>query len=280
MTTTASITIPAIRKPLILGNWKMHGRYDDNSELLNAVVDGIKTHKTKRYADVGVCVPAVYLSHTEDLCYGNDVFYGAQDCSAYAQGAYTGDVAAAMLAEFGVHYVLVGHSERRLYQHETSQHVALKAQQALAAGLTPVVCIGETLAQRQADETLSVLTAQLQAVVDLLGAAQLSECVIAYEPVWAIGTGQTASPEQAQAVHAALRTWLAQQGAAASTMRLLYGGSMKPDNAASLLAQADIDGGLIGGAALKAADFLAIAYAAVAQAKAAEAVSEAASGVA
>ncbi len=252
-----------LRKPLILGNWKMHGRYDANAELLNGITAGIKAGKTKTKVDVGVCVPAVYLSHTEDLCYGNDLFLGAQDCSAYAQGAYTGDVAAGMLPEFGVAYVLVGHSERRQYQQESSHLVALKAKQALAADLTPVVCIGETLAQREADQTLAVLTEQLQAVLAVLGAADLSRCVIAYEPVWAIGTGKTASPDQAQAVHAALREWLAKNGADAASMRLLYGGSMKPDNAVQLLGQADIDGGLIGGAALKAADFMAIVSAAV-----------------
>lgn len=246
-------------KRLILGNWKMHGGYDANSELINAILQGLPS---KPAADVGVCVPAVYLSHTEDLCYGTALGYGAQDCSAFSQGAYTGDVAASMLAEMGAHYVLVGHSERRQYQHESSNAVAMKAQQALAANITPVVCIGETLAQRETDQTLAVLEAQLQAVLDLLGDSDLARCVIAYEPVWAIGTGKTASPEQAQAVHAALRGWLNQQGVAAASMRLLYGGSMKPDNAAQLLAQHDIDGGLIGGAALKAADFLAIVNAA------------------
>ncbi len=256
-------TLSPARKPLILGNWKMHGRYDANSELINEILVGMKTAKTKAVVDLGVCVPAVYLSHTEDLCYGNDLFYGAQDCSAYSQGAYTGDVSAQMLTEFGVHYVLVGHSERRQYQRESSHSVALKAQQALAADVTPVVCIGETLAQREADSTLQVLTEQMKAVLDVLGATDLSRCVIAYEPVWAIGTGKTASPEQAQAVHAALRAWLASNGVDATLMRLLYGGSMKPDNAVSLLSQTDIDGGLIGGAALKAVDFLAIASAAM-----------------
>ena len=241
----------------------MHGRYDFNAELLNGITAGIKTTHSKHHVDVGVCVPHVYLSHSEDLCYGNHLFLGAQDCSAHAQGAYTGDVAAGMLPEFGVSYVLVGHSERRQYQQENSHTVALKAQQALLAGITPVVCIGETLAQREAQHTMSVLTEQLKAVLAVLGAKQLSCCVIAYEPVWAIGTGQTASPEQAQAVHAALRLWLAENGADAANMRLLYGGSMKPSNAASLLAQADIDGGLIGGAALISADFMAIVQAAV-----------------
>jgi triosephosphate isomerase (TIM) len=247
------------RKPLILGNWKLHGRYDANSELINEILIGIGK---KPIVDVGVCVPSVYLSHTEDLCYGTDLHFGAQDCAGYDKGAYTGDVSAAMLAEFGVHFVLVGHSERREYQREDSGLIGLKAQQALAASITPVVCIGETLAQREANQTMAVLTDQLQAVLTVLGAADLSRCVIAYEPVWAIGTGKTATPEQAQAVHADLRAWLQAQGADAASMRLLYGGSMKPDNAASLVSQPDIDGGLIGGAALKAADFLAIVNAA------------------
>jgi triosephosphate isomerase (TIM) len=261
--TKKMMTMTQTRKPLILGNWKMNGRYDFNAELLNDLTAGIKAGKTKSKVDVGVCVPFVYVSHAEDLCYGNDLLLGAQDCSAYAQGAYTGDVAAGMLPEFGVTYVLVGHSERRQYQQESSHLVALKAQQALAAQITPVVCIGETLAQREAEQTLAVLTEQLQAVLAVLGAADLSRCVIAYEPVWAIGTGKTASPEQAQAVHAALRGWLAANGANAPQMRLLYGGSMKPDNAAQLLGQTDIDGGLIGGAALKSVDFLAIVNAAI-----------------
>ena len=247
------------RKKLILGNWKLHGSYDFNSELIGAIAAAQPQYPR---VEVGVCVPSVYLSHVEDLLYDKDLRYGAQDCSAYASGAFTGDVSAAMLAEFGVHYVLVGHSERRQYQQESSHLVALKAQQALASSITPVVCVGETLAQRESDQTLAVLTAQMQAVLDVLGAEALSRCVLAYEPVWAIGTGKTASPEQAQIVHAALRAWLEAQGANANAMRLLYGGSMKADNAAQLLSQPDIDGGLIGGAALKAQDFMAIVAAA------------------
>lgn len=239
----------------------MNGGYDANSELINGVLEGMKAAKTKTHVDLGICVPHVYLSHAEDLCYGTDLALAAQDCSAHEQGAFTGEVSAKMLTEFGVQYVLVGHSERREYQRESAQAVALKAQRALAAGITPVVCIGETLAQRDADQTMAVLTAQLQAVLDTLGAKEISRCVIAYEPIWAIGTGKTATPEQAQTIHLALRTWLATQGAGATHMKLLYGGSMKPDNAVSLIAQPDIDGGLIGGAALKAADFLAIASA-------------------
>ncbi len=256
------MTIKAMRKPLILGNWKMHGGYDTNSELINAILTGIKTDNTPALTDVGICVPHVYLSHTEDLCFSQPLFYGAQDCSAFAQGAYTGDISATMLTEFGVHYVLVGHSERRLYQHETSDIVALKAKQALLSDITPVICVGETLAQREANTTLAVLTEQLQAVLNVLGSDSIEKCIIAYEPVWAIGTGKTATPEQAQAVHSFLRNWLNENHVNGSAVRLLYGGSMKPDNAASLLTQPDIDGGLIGGAALKATDFLAIIAAA------------------
>lgn len=249
---------PLVRKPLILGNWKMHGSYDANSELINAILKGIQANHSYLSKEIGVCVPHVYLSHTEDLCMGHNLFYGAQDCSAFDKGAYTGDVSAAMLAELGVHYVLVGHSERRLYQYETSNTVALKAKQALLLNITPVICIGETLAQRESNTTFTVLTEQLQAVLNHLSPQEIERCVIAYEPVWAIGTGKTATPEQAQTVHAFLRHWLSQNQVNSSVIRLLYGGSIKPDNAASLLTQPDIDGGLIGGAALNAVDFLSI----------------------
>ena len=192
---------------------------------------------------------------------GSDVRWGAQDCSVHASGAYTGEVSAGMLAEFGCRYVIVGHSERRQYHGETDQLVADKAKAALAKGVTPIVCVGETLAQREAGETAAVVKRQLSAVIHTL-AHCAGEMVVAYEPVWAIGTGKVASPEQAQAVHALLRAQLKAATPKADAMQILYGGSMKPDNAASLLAQADIDGGLIGGAALKAADFVAICRAA------------------
>jgi len=206
-------------------------------------------------------VPFPYLSEAAVALSGSDVRWGAQDCSAHAQGAYTGEVSVGMLAEFGCRYVIVGHSERRQYHGETDQLVADKAKAALAKGITPIVCVGETLAQREAGETEAVVKRQLSAVIHAL-AHCAGEMVVAYEPVWAIGTGKVATPEQAQAVHALLRAQLKAATPHADAMQILYGGSMKPDNAVSLLAQPDIDGGLIGGAALKAADFVAICRAA------------------
>jgi triosephosphate isomerase (TIM) len=210
---------------------------------------------------VAVCVPFPYLSETAVALAGSDIRWGAQDCSAHEQGAYTGEVSAAMLHEFGCRYAIVGHSERRQYHAESDQLVADKAKAALARGVTPIVCVGETLAQREAGETAAVVKRQLSAVIHTL-AHCAGEMVVAYEPVWAIGTGQVASPEQAQQVHALLRAQLAAATPRAEAMTLLYGGSMKPDNSVQLLAQPDIDGGLIGGASLKAADFVAICRAA------------------
>jgi len=206
-------------------------------------------------------VPFPYLSETAVTLAGSDLRWGAQDCSAHEQGAYTGEVSVGMLAEFGCRYVIVGHSERRAFHAESDQLVADKAKAALAKGVTPIVCVGETLAQREAGETEAVVKRQLSAVIHALGHCA-GEMVVAYEPVWAIGTGKVATPEQAQAVHAVLRAQLRAAVANADAMTLLYGGSVKPDNADTLFAQADIDGGLIGGAALKAADFVAICRAA------------------
>jgi triosephosphate isomerase len=211
--------------------------------------------------DVAVCVPFPYLGDAAVALAATDIRWGAQDCSAHEQGAYTGEVSAAMLHDFGCRYALVGHSERRQYHAEGDQLVADKAKAALARGVTPIVCVGETLAQREAGETESVVKRQLSAVIHTL-AHCASEMVVAYEPVWAIGTGRVATPAQAQAVHALLRAQLAAATPRAATMTLLYGGSVKPDNAAELFAQPDIDGGLIGGASLKAADFVAICRAA------------------
>ncbi len=245
-----------MRRKLVAGNWKMNGSHAANAELLA----GISAARPFG-CDVAVCVPTLYLSETAVSLAGTDLRWGAQDCSAHAQGAYTGEVSVAMLAEFGCRYVIVGHSERRQYHAETDQQVADKAQAALARGITPIVCVGETLAQREAGETAAVVKRQLSAVIHTLGHCA-GEMVVAYEPVWAIGTGQVATPEQAQAVHALLRAQLKAATAHADSMQILYGGSMKPDNAASLLCQPDIDGGLIGGASLKAADFVAICRAA------------------
>ena len=245
-----------MRRKLVAGNWKMHGNHRAYAELLAGII-GVRPFG----CDVAVCVPYPYLSETAVALAGSDLRWGAQDCSAHEQGAYTGEVSAAMLAEFGCRYVIVGHSERRQYHAETDQLVADKAKAALACGITPIVCVGETLAQREAGQTEAVVKRQLSAVIHALGHCA-GEMVVAYEPVWAIGTGRVATPEQAQSVHALLRAQLSAATAHAGDMKILYGGSMKPDNAVSLLSQPDIDGGLIGGASLKAADFAAICRAA------------------
>ncbi len=228
-----------------------------------ALVAGIKDGLPAQACDVAVCVPAPYLAQVQGAVAGSAVALGAQDISAHASGAYTGEVSAAMLQEFGVQYVIIGHSERRAYHGESDVAVAAKTVAALKAGLVPVVCVGETLEQREAGKTNEVVGGQLDVVLEALAADEAARIVVAYEPVWAIGTGKTATPEMAQEVHAMLRARLAAKSAeAAAKVRILYGGSMKPDNAVQLLAMADIDGGLIGGAALKAADFLAIIQAA------------------
>lgn len=245
-----------MRRKLVVGNWKMHGSHQGNAELLAGIV-GARPFG----CDVAVCAPFPYLSEAAVALAGSDIRWGAQDCSMHEQGAYTGEVSAAMLAEFGCRYVIVGHSERRAYHAESDQLVADKAKAALARGITPIVCVGETLAQREAGETEAVVKRQLSAVIHTLGHCA-GEMVVAYEPVWAIGTGRVATPEQAQAVHALLRAQLRAAAANADAMTLLYGGSVKPDNAATLFGQADIDGGLIGGASLKAADFVGICRAA------------------
>ncbi|GKS90418.1 triose-phosphate isomerase [Acidovorax sp. SUPP2539] len=242
-----------MKKKLIAGNWKMNGSLASNQALVNALREGMG----QPGCDVVVAVPAPYLAQVQALAEGSAVAVAAQDVSAHESGAYTGEASAAMLLEFGVRYVLVGHSERRQYHGETDEVVAAKAQRALAAGITPIVCVGETLAEREAGQTQAVVKRQLAAVVHANGHC-ISEIVVAYEPVWAIGTGRTATPEQAQEVHAVLRAQLAAASPQADRIRLLYGGSMNAANAAQLLAQPDIDGGLVGGASLKAQDFLQI----------------------
>lgn len=247
-----------VKKKLIAGNWKMNGSLAANEALVQALRAELGTPG----CDVAVCVPAPYLAQVQTLVAGSAIALGAQDISAHAQGAYTGEQSAAMLKDFGVRYAIVGHSERRQYHGESDEAVAAKTGAALGAGITPIVCVGETLAQREAGQTEEVVRRQLAAVVHSNGHC-ISEIVVAYEPVWAIGTGKTASPEQAQAVHAVLRAQLAHASAeAAARVRILYGGSMNAGNAQALLAQPDIDGGLIGGAALKAPDFLQIISAA------------------
>ena len=241
-----------MRRKLVVGNWKMHGNRPANAELLAGIAGG------RPYGcDVTVCVPYPYLTETAATLAGTDLRWGAQDCSAHEQGAYTGEVSAAMLAEFGCRHVIVGHSERRALHAESDLLAAQKAQAALAKGITPIVCVGETLAQREAGDTEAVVKRQLATVIHQL-AHCAGEIVVAYEPVWAIGTGRTATPEQAQDVHRVLRAQLQAATGHGDRMRILYGGSVKADNAATLFAQPDIDGGLIGGASLKAADFIAI----------------------
>jgi triosephosphate isomerase len=244
-----------MKSKLIVGNWKMNGSLAGNAELLAAIKAGLPAQSAARLA---VCAPAVYMAQLQTHLEGSAVAWGAQDVSAHEGGAYTGEVSASMLRDFACRYAVVGHSERRQYHGETDEQVAAKAQRALAAGITPIVCVGETLQQREAGETEAVVKRQLAAVIHAVGHCT-SEIVVAYEPVWAIGTGRTASPEQAQAVHAVLRAQLAAATAQPERVAILYGGSMNAGNAASLLAQPDIDGGLIGGASLKAADFLSIA---------------------
>ena len=245
-----------MQRKLVVGNWKMHGSHAANAELLAGLLAA-----RPFMADVAVCAPFPYLSEVAVTLAASGIGWGAQDCSAHEQGAYTGEVSVPMLAEFGCRYVIVGHSERRAWHAESDQLVADKAKAALARGVTPIVCVGETLAQREAGETEQVVKRQLSAVIHTLTHC-VGEIVVAYEPVWAIGTGRTATPEQAQQVHALLRALLAAASPHAGAMRLLYGGSVKPDNAATLFAQPDIDGGLIGGASLKATEFAAICRAA------------------
>jgi len=248
-----------MNKKLIAGNWKMNGSLAANNALVQALLAGLA--QTAVTCDVALAAPTPYLAQLQSLLTGSPVALAAQDVSAHEAGAYTGEVSATMLRDFGTRYVLVGHSERRQYHAETDHVVALKVQRALAAGITPIVCVGETLAEREAGQTDAVVKRQLAAVIHINGHC-ISEVVVAYEPVWAIGTGKTASPEQAQQVHAVLRAQLAAASDKAARIRLLYGGSMNAANAAELLAQPDIDGGLVGGASLKAADFLQIVAAA------------------
>ncbi len=246
-----------MKRKLIAGNWKMNGNAAANESLVRALLAGMGGAA----CTVAVCVPAPYLAQVQSLRAGTALELGAQDVSEHLQGAYTGEVSAAMLKEFGVRYVIVGHSERRQYHAESDAVVAEKVKAALAAGITPIVCVGETLAQREEGRTSDIVRRQMAAVIHTNGHC-ISEIAVAYEPVWAIGTGRTATPEQAQEVHTILRSQLKAATAHADRINILYGGSMNAANAAALLAQPDIDGGLIGGASLKAPDFLQIIAAA------------------
>jgi triosephosphate isomerase len=244
-----------IRRKLIVGNWKMNGSIVANAILLKE----IKVGAAKENCDVAVCAPFPYLAQCQNELAYSSTAWGAQDVSAHSVGAYTGEVSTRMLLDFECSLVIVGHSERRAYHGENDEMVANKAQRALSGGLTPIVCVGETLAEREAGQTANVVSRQLDAVLSVLEADETAKIVVAYEPVWAIGTGKNATPEMAQEVHALLRARLSNKNpSAADSVRILYGGSMKPDNANELLVMPDIDGGLIGGASLNADDFLAI----------------------
>ena len=245
-------------KKLIAGNWKMNGSLAANAALLSALREGVGA---RARCDIAVAVPAPYLAQVQQLVANSPIALAAQDVSAHESGAYTGEMSVGMLKEFGTRYVLVGHSERRQYHGETDAIVGAKAQRALAAGITPIVCVGETLAEREEGKTEAVVKRQLAAAIQSVTHC-VSEIIVAYEPVWAIGTGKTATPEQAQQVHAVLRAQLAAASQKAAGIKLLYGGSMNAANAAELLSQPDIDGGLVGGASLKAVDFLQIISAA------------------
>lgn len=250
----------AMRRKLVAGNWKMHGSIVQNEELLNLVIAGTGTLDA---VDIAVCVPYPYLAQARSLLQATPLSWGGQNMSQHEKGAYTGEISAAMLVDFGCRYVIVGHSERRALYAEDSPTVALKYQAAQAAALVPILCVGETLDEREASITEQVVAEQLDKVIELVGIKALAGSVIAYEPVWAIGTGKTATPSQAQEVHKFIRDRIADHDPdVAAGLQILYGGSVKSGNAAELFAMPDIDGGLIGGASLVADDFIAICRAA------------------
>jgi triosephosphate isomerase (TIM) len=244
-----------MRRSLVLGNWKMNGTRSSAESLAKGIVSGLDSD----IADIAICVPYVFLADIGQIVKNTRLALGAQNVADKPSGAYTGEVSAAMLKEYGCKYVIVGHSERRTYYGDTDQTVAARFCQAQDQGLIPVLCVGETLDQREKNQTFDVITAQLDAVVDMAGIAAFDTAVIAYEPVWAIGTGRTATDEQAQEAHLFIRNYLAAKAQnIAEKIQILYGGSAKPDNAAGLFAMPDIDGGLIGGASLDAESFLKI----------------------
>ncbi len=255
-----------MRTPMVAGNWKLNGSRESAVALASEIAASAQDDMTSK-VDVVVCPVSVHLGDVSTALNGAAVKLGAQNAGAEEEGAFTGEVSASMLAEYGCEYVIIGHSERRSLFGDTNASCAARHKAVAAAGLTPVFCVGETLDDREAGNTMAVVESQLQAVFDVCGDNGFASAVVAYEPVWAIGTGKTATPEQAQEVHANIRELVAARDPqTASALRILYGGSMKPDNAADLIGKPDIDGGLIGGAALKSADFLAICQAAAAQA--------------
>lgn len=246
-----------MRRKLVAGNWKMHGSRASARALMDAIT------AVQVNCEVAVFPPFPYLAELIVRYADTPVYFGAQDVSQHKQGAWTGEVAASMIKDIGARYTLVGHSERRHYHHESNETVAAKFAQAQVAELTPILCVGETLEQREAEHTEAVIGAQLDAVIERMGIGAFAGALVAYEPVWAIGSGRTATPDQAQAAHAFIRTKIRRaDGTISGSLRILYGGSVKPDNAAELFAESDIDGGLIGGASLQADDFLRICAAA------------------
>jgi triosephosphate isomerase len=254
-----------MRQKLVAGNWKMHGSLQSNQALLAQLREhlDVKLSAQRALLEVLVCVPAPYLAQVESLLNDSPIAWGAQNVSQHKSGAYTGETSVNMLQDFGCSHVLVGHSERRGMYEETDFIVAAKFQAVRAAGLTPVLCVGETLRERESGVTEAVIARQIDAVLEVSGIDGFRQAIVAYEPVWAIGTGKTASPEQAQAVHAYIRHRLSQHHIElAGQLRIVYGGSVKADNAAELFAMPDIDGGLVGGASLVPAEFIAICEAA------------------
>jgi triosephosphate isomerase len=245
-----------MRRKLIAGNWKMHGSLSSNRRFFLEFTEGLKNEAK---CDVLICPPAIYLDSCVEELSKSGVFVGAQDVSSHENGAYTGEVSASMLADIGCTYVIVGHSERRVFHRESNETVAQKVVQALRSGITPIVCVGENLAQHEAGLAIDVVSSQLRAVLDILDCGAIARIMVSYEPVWAIGTGKSASPEIAQGIHMELRKIFAERDPSiAQKVKILYGGSMKSGNAKSLLRMPDIDGGLIGGASLSVSEFLEI----------------------
>jgi len=244
-----------MRKPLVVGNWKMNGSLESAAALAGDIAAGVDTQKS----DLVICVPYVYLPSLQEQLKTSGLALGSQNIADHESGAYTGEISASMLQEFDCQYAIVGHSERRSYYGDSNESVAARFCQALTKKIIPILCVGETLEEREQEETFKVIDAQLAAVIELAGIDAFKDAVIAYEPVWAIGTGKTATDEQAQEVHQYIREKLAVSNKeVADNMQILYGGSVKPDNAEGLFAMPDIDGGLIGGASLNAASFLKI----------------------
>ena len=245
-----------MRKPLVMGNWKLNGTKKSISELIKGIENAAETAPN---VEVVVCPPAIFIGQVANLTTNNKIEFGSQDVSIKVSGAFTGEISAAMVNEFAAKYTLVGHSERRQYHHETNEIVAAKFVAAQESGLIPVLCIGESLEERETNKTFTIVEQQIKAVIDLAGIAAVEKSVIAYEPMWAIGTGKVATSAQAQEVHQHIRSWLAEKNETiAKKVQILYGGSVKADNAKELFAQADIDGALVGGAALIAEQFIGI----------------------